>query len=87
MVSPQVTVAVTGHHLILSLAEVQEKQGPREIWLLHRNIQVFASATVCIATKWPVSASVCLSLKLPHWANTFVRSLAEGRKVEGEVVQ
>ena len=33
------TVAVTGHHLILSLAEVQEKQGPREIWLLHRNIQ------------------------------------------------
>ena len=36
----QVTVAVTGHHLILSLAEVQEKQGPREIWLLHRNIQV-----------------------------------------------
>jgi len=35
----EVTVAVTGHHLILSLAEVQEKQGPREIWLLHRNIQ------------------------------------------------
>ena len=34
------TVAVTGHHLILSLAEVQEKQGPREIWLLHRNVQV-----------------------------------------------
>ena len=32
-------MAVTGHHLILSLAEVQEKQGPREIWLLHRNIQ------------------------------------------------
>ena len=48
MVSPQVTVAVTGHHLILSLAEVQEKQGPREIWLLHRNIQVPASATVCL---------------------------------------
>ena len=36
------TVAVTGHHLILSLAEGQEKQGPREIWLLHRNIQVLA---------------------------------------------
>jgi len=35
----EVTVAVTGHHLILSLAEVQEKQGPREIWLLHRNVQ------------------------------------------------
>ena len=32
-------MAVTGHHLILSLAEVQEKQGPREIWMLHRNIQ------------------------------------------------
>ena len=35
-------MAVTGHHLILSLAEGQEKQGPREIWLLHRNIQVLA---------------------------------------------
>ena len=32
-------MAVTGDHLILSLAEVQEKQGPREIWMLHRNIQ------------------------------------------------
>ena len=32
-----VTVAVTGHHLILSLEEREEDSGQdREVWLLHR---------------------------------------------------
>ena len=33
---PQVTVAVTGHHLILSLTEGEEGGRAREVWLLHR---------------------------------------------------
>ena len=33
----EVTVAVTGHHLILSLEEREEDTGQdREVWLLHR---------------------------------------------------
>ena len=31
-----VTVAVTGHHLILSLEESHSRDQQREVWLLHR---------------------------------------------------